>query len=135
MVCKTPMIPVKPHSHFSIDQPLYLHFGFSLDGEEGTYRDYTTSDEETKLKVYPNPQVSSIGNFQTDQAGSDLVVKGANLNLAASTRDVNVTVGGAPCIVTALASVTLTCQLKQEIEDLFATSDQLDVVVKIGDHL
>ncbi|KAE9550575.1 hypothetical protein FO519_006202, partial [Halicephalobus sp. NKZ332] len=135
MLCKTPTIPVKQHSHFSIDQPLYLNFGFSLDGEKESYKDFTTSDDETKLKVYPNPQVSSIGNFQTDQAGSDLVVKGAHLNLAASARDVNVTVGGAPCVVTALASVTLTCQLKQDIEDLFSSYDQLDVVVKIGDHL
>uniref|UniRef100_A0AC34RQY4 Sema domain-containing protein n=1 Tax=Panagrolaimus sp. JU765 TaxID=591449 RepID=A0AC34RQY4_9BILA len=135
MLCRTPAIPVKKHLYFSNDQPLFLHFGFSLDGEEGSIQEYTTLDEELKLKVYPNPQVSSIGNFQTDQTGSDLVLRGSDLNVAANVRDVNITVGGVPCIVTALASVTLTCQMKEEHEYILSSSDPLDVVVKIGNHL
>jgi hypothetical protein len=48
--------------------------------------------------------------------------------VAATNRDVRVTVGGKPCNVTALATSTLTCQLPNELD-----FDDLEVFVFVGD--
>lgn len=66
-------------------------------------------------------------DLHTIRSGSDLVIKGVNLNLGASQRDIRVTVDGLACNVTALAPSTLTCILPTELSD-----EILDVVIYIG---
>uniref|UniRef100_A0A7E4UM35 Sema domain-containing protein n=1 Tax=Panagrellus redivivus TaxID=6233 RepID=A0A7E4UM35_PANRE len=138
MQCRTPTI-VEPRDgyKFSSENPIELDFGFSLDQEEDNFNKYIDEDDESKskLNVYPDPKIINISNVQSAQVGSDLVMKGENLILAAAVRDVNVTVGGAPCVVTALASVTLTCQLGPQMEEIFDDQDDVDVIVSIGNKI
>lgn len=86
-----------------------------------------------KLLVFPDPRLHALPELLTIRPGGDLVLKGHNLNLAASPRDVRVTVGGLPCNVSALAANTLTCVLPAHLDQ--AQNDAVDVLVYIGDKM
>lgn len=84
--------------------------------------------------MFPDPRLQALPELLTIRPGGDLVLKGHHLNLAASPRDVRVTVGGLPCNVSALASNTLTCVLPLQLDD--SQRDQpMDVLVYIGDKM
>jgi hypothetical protein len=94
-----------------------------------------------RLAVYDDPRLVPFGELLTIKPGGDLVIKGmctfsrritvtgASLNVAATSRDVRVTVGNKPCNVTALSPSTLTCQLPNDLD-----FDDLEVFVFIGDR-
>lgn len=77
--------------------------------------------------MYDDPRIVSFGEILTVKPSGDLVIKGASLNVAASTRDIRVIVDGKPCNVTALASSTLTCQLSSDL-----SNEDMETVVVVG---
>lgn len=115
-------------------------YGFDLDGT--LTGNLTTERPLPRLSVYDNPRLVPFGELLTIRPGGDLVIKGsilrpvyisivnlgASLNVAATSRDLKVSVGGKSCNVTALATSTLTCQLGNELG-----FEDLEVVVFIGD--
>ncbi|KAL3114962.1 hypothetical protein niasHT_011398 [Heterodera trifolii] len=133
MVCRTPPLemPTERRAQLSVERPLRLDFGFDLDG---TLTGNLTADRGfPKLLVFPDPRLVPLPELLAIRPGGDLVLKGQNLNLAASPRDVRVSVGGLPCNVSALASNTLTCVLPAHLDD--AHDDAVDVLVHIGDKI
>ncbi|KAI1715743.1 plexin cytoplasmic rasGAP domain-containing protein [Ditylenchus destructor] len=135
MVCRTPALEgVSPDRRrtFTAERPLRVDYGFDLDGT--LTGNLTIERAFPKLAYFDDPTVHHFSGVQTIRpaTGGDLVIKGTNLNLAATQRDVRVTVDGKSCNVTALASSTLTCLLPLT-EDL--GDDNLDVVIYVGDKM
>lgn len=65
----------------------------------------------SRIKVMPAPSFELLSDPRFVRPGEDfLTLNGNHLNLAASERDIEVTVGGEPCPLTALANKVLTCQ-------------------------
>ncbi|CAD5219510.1 unnamed protein product [Bursaphelenchus okinawaensis] len=128
MVCRAPGLddlPMHRRASLSVDRPLLADYGFDLDGQ--LTGNLTIERSLPKLTIYDDPRVVPFGEVLTIKPSGDLVIKGASLNVAASTRDVRVVVDGKPCNVTALATSTLTCQLHPDLSD-----DDMEVVVFIG---
>lgn len=142
MICRTPSLELTQdrRNMLTMERPLRLDYGFDLDG---TLTGNLTIDRTgfPKLLVFPDPRLQSLTELLTIRPGGDLVLKGHDLNLAASPRDVRVTVGGLPCNVSALASNTLTCVLPPNLdENGFGSqnqlkNDQMDILVYIGDKI
>ncbi|KAI6236464.1 hypothetical protein M3Y95_00160400 [Aphelenchoides besseyi] len=130
MTCKTPGLedlPLHRRAALTVDRPLLADFGFDLDGQ--LTGNLTIDRPLPRLSVYDDPRIVPFGEVLTIRPSGDLVIKGASLNVAATTRDVRVTVGGQPCNVSALATSTLTCQLSSDLPD-----EDLEVFVFVGDR-
>ncbi|KAF7629263.1 Sema domain-containing protein [Meloidogyne graminicola] len=136
MICRTPPLELSldRRIHLNTQRPLRLDYGFDLDGS--LTGNLTSSIDRTlhKLLVFPDPRLQPLPELLAVRPGGDLVLKGYNLNLAASARDVRVTVGGMPCNVTAIAVNTLTCVLPQHLDE-GQRDEQMDVLVYIGDRI
>nr|CAD2193070.1 unnamed protein product [Meloidogyne enterolobii] len=136
MICRTPPLELSldRRIQLSIERPLRVDYGFDLDG--ALTGNLTSAADRTlpKLLVFPDARLQPLPEVLTVRPGGDLVLKGHNLNLAASVRDVRVTVGGMPCNVTALAINTLTCVLPQHLDE-GQRDEQMDVLVYIGDKI
>uniref|UniRef100_A0A1I8BP85 Sema domain-containing protein n=1 Tax=Meloidogyne hapla TaxID=6305 RepID=A0A1I8BP85_MELHA len=136
LICRTPPLELSMDRRvqLSIGRPLRVDYGFDLDGT--LTGNLTSSADRTlpKLLVFPDPRLQPLPEVLTVRPGGDLVLKGHNLNLAASARDVRVTVGGMPCNVTALAINTLTCVLPVHLDE-GQRDEQMDVLVYIGDKI
>uniref|UniRef100_A0A914ID92 Sema domain-containing protein n=1 Tax=Globodera rostochiensis TaxID=31243 RepID=A0A914ID92_GLORO len=133
MVCRTPPLEMSTErkSQLSVERPLRLDYGFDLDGT--LTGNLTTERAFPKLLVFADPRLHALPELLAIRPGGDLVLKGQHLNLAASPRDVRVSVGGLPCNVSALASNTLTCVLPAHLDE--AHDDAVDVLVYIGDKI
>uniref|UniRef100_A0A8R1ES79 IPT/TIG domain-containing protein n=1 Tax=Caenorhabditis japonica TaxID=281687 RepID=A0A8R1ES79_CAEJA len=100
MKCATPPVPGRDSDKGQMER--ITEYVFDFDGAEL---------HRSRIKVMPSPSFELLTDPRFVRPGEDfLTLNGNHLNLAATERDITVTVGGEPCPLTALANKVLTCQ-------------------------
>ncbi|XP_076447881.1 uncharacterized protein LOC143284775 isoform X2 [Babylonia areolata] len=120
--------------HVSVDSPLELHYGFSLDGVS-SLKNVSHEPNFGPLLLYPDPVLHKFPGHDHTKLFSDkelLVVNGDFHTISKLMGSVSVQVGKEECVGVAATETAITCQPPSSVPDGTDPSGKAPVWVRVG---